>query len=248
MIIGIMQPYLFPYIGCFQLISHCDVFVLHDDVQYISGGWINRNRILVNAKPAWITLPVRADSHSRAINQRCYVIGQGARVKILNKIKAAYHKAKEFEQTFSIIKQIMAYEETNIADLNAHAINTIATHFKIKTRIVRSSAIPGLDGLKGIHRVIAICKTLGASEYVNPIGGIDLYSPEPFAEAGIDLHFLRACPLPYSQFAPEFIPYLSIIDVMMHNNSEAIMNRLTEYCIVEPPTRTPCESTTENGF
>ncbi len=236
MIIGILQPYLFPYIGYFQLISYCDIIVLHDDVQYISGGWINRNRILVNGVPTWLTLPVCAAPHSRAINQRSYTQGEGGPARIVNRIKSAYHKATEIDRVLPVITDIMAYKDSNVADFNAYAIAVITRHLNIDISILRSSAIPGLDGLKGVDRVIALCKALGASTYVNPIGGIGLYAPDVFAEAGIDLCFLKALPRAYPQFTPSFIPCLSVVDVMMHNDQAALMNRLAEYCIMEPST------------
>ncbi len=75
MIVSIMQPYLFPYIGYFQLMASADIFVFHDDVQYIKGGWVNRNRILSSGEPCWVTLPVAARAHRLNINQRGYVPG-----------------------------------------------------------------------------------------------------------------------------------------------------------------------------
>jgi hypothetical protein len=65
---GAMQPYLFPYLGYFQLISAVDVFFLSDDLQYINKGWINRNRVLVHGEPKMITFPLRKASHLAKIN------------------------------------------------------------------------------------------------------------------------------------------------------------------------------------
>lgn len=234
MILGIMQPYLFPYIGYFQHIAHCDVFVLLDDVQYIGGGWINRNRILLNGAPTWVTVPVRGASHTLAINQRHYDLGSGAPVKMLRRINAAYHGAPFLDITLPVVARVLGCEESNVADFNARAIGEIVAHLGIGTRILRSSHMPGLEGLKGVYRVIAICKALGASTYVNSIGGMSLYTPEPFTEAGIDLRFLEANSRVYSQFSPHFVPYLSTIDVMMHNDPVALNDRLSEYRVLEP--------------
>jgi hypothetical protein len=234
MIAGIMQPYLFPYIGYFQLMRHCDVFVVLDDVQYMSGGWINRNRILLDGHPRYITKPVQKDDHTATINRRRYVLDRGETTRVLRRIEAAYRKAPRFRSVMPLLEDILSFGNPNVADFNHHAIARLVERLEIRTRILRSSAMEGLGGAKGTDRVIAICKSLGAVTYVNPIGGTALYSRKRFAEAGIDLQFLEAVPGPYPQFAPEFVPYMSIIDIMMHNDPRALQDRLAEYRIVEP--------------
>jgi len=233
-IVGIMQPYLFPYIGYFQLIAHCDVFVLHDDVQYIAGGWINRNRILVNGAPAWVTLPVRSAPHTLPINQRRYDMASGQSARIVRRVEAAYRRAPFVSDTLPLVARVMAGQDPNVADFNARAIDEIKVHLGIRTPILRSSHMRGLDGLGGGRRVIAICKALEAKTYVNPIGGSSLYTPALFAEAGIDLRFLEVIPRSYGQFSPRFEPSLSIIDVMMHNDDAAMKEHLSAYRIVAP--------------
>src|SRR5882724_10468265 len=92
--LGIMQPYIFPYIGYFQLIAAVDHFVIHDDVQWIKSGWINRNRILANNQPGYITLPVRSGSSFLNINEREYVPEiENHKKRILRQIEGAYRKA-----------------------------------------------------------------------------------------------------------------------------------------------------------
>lgn len=240
--IGIMQPYLFPYIGYFQLIAHCDVFVLLDDVQYILRGWINRNRILVNSQPAWITIPVRAAPHTLAINQRHYVLENGALEKIIRRVAAAYHRAPQRDQVLAAVARILEWGDTNVGDFNAKTIGLIADYLGIGTPILRSSQLTALDGLQGIQRIIAICRTLGATAYVNPIGGASLYPREEFAAAGLDLFFLQPAATPYRQFNHEFVPSLSIIDVLMHNDLPFSSDMLTHYKILEAPEETASQS------
>src|SRR6185312_5440952 len=81
--LAIMQPYLFPYLGYFQLIGCCDTFVIYDDVQFIKNGWINRNRILMNGAAHWLTMPVQRDDHGLPINRRHYAGGAWSRRKLL---------------------------------------------------------------------------------------------------------------------------------------------------------------------
>src|SRR6185437_10468430 len=128
MIIGIMQPYFFPYIGYFQLIAHCDVFVLHDDVQYIKGGWINRNRILVNHRAVWITFPVLRAAHHCNIRDRYYSSDPEDRNRLLRRIAGAYRTSPCFGQVYPLIEEIMAFRNTNVAAFNTNLIQCVAAH------------------------------------------------------------------------------------------------------------------------
>ena len=67
--LAIMQPYLFPYLGYFQLIAAVDKFVFYDDVNFIKNGWINRNRLLISGKVNYITIPLSGASSFLKINQ-----------------------------------------------------------------------------------------------------------------------------------------------------------------------------------
>src|SRR5690242_7195515 len=108
-----MQPYFLPFLGYFQLIQGADIFVIHDDVQYIKGGWINRNRILVNGAPSWITIPVLKASHRLCINQREYHLDQRIIERILRRIEGAYRHAPLFKEGFSLVQKIMLYQDRN---------------------------------------------------------------------------------------------------------------------------------------
>jgi hypothetical protein len=228
MIVGIMQPYFFPYIGYFQLIAHCDVFVLHDDVQYIKGGWINRNRILINHKAEWITLPVLRAAHYRTIKDRYYSSDPKARTRLLRRIAGAYRTAPCFGQAYSLIEKVMGFGDTNVAAFNANLIQRVTAHLKLRTPTVLSSTLTKDDGLAGEDRVIDICRCLGATHYVNLIGGRGLYRTEAFARAGIELKFLESTELrtPHRSGLR-----LSIVDDLMHRGEEALADALNAYAV-----------------
>jgi hypothetical protein len=213
MIAAIMQPYFFPYIGYFQLIAQADTFVFYDDVQYMKGGWINRNRIRRDGVPCWLTLPVQAGRLSDMIMQRSYRGPQDTET-ILRQVSQAYRKAPQFERIFPLIQAIMAFEDANVAAFNINLLTRIAGHLGLRTRLLRSSGIPKDESLTGQDRVIDICRRLGATHYVNAIGGRDLYHQDAFANAGMKLSFLQsnAEPLPGGEAAP----YLSVIDTLMN--------------------------------
>ena len=201
MIVSIMQPYFFPYIGYFQLMHNSDVFVFHDDAQYMKGGWVNRNRILVNGAPSWITLPLLKGSHRLNINHRKYQLEKPVVNRILRRIAAAYRDAPYFHPIMPILRDIMGFADPNVAMFNANLVQRISGHLGLTTRIVLSSALAKDNDLSGEARVINICRALGATHYVNPIGGTKLYAIENFTRYGIALSFLefegfRLCAIP----------------------------------------------------
>jgi hypothetical protein len=235
MIVSIMQPYFFPYIGYFQLIAQSDVFVFHDDVQYIKGGWINRNRILDRKGcDTWVTLPIAAASHRLAIRERTYLSGkENARhiQHILRKIENAYRLAPNFSKVFPLLREMLAFGDTNVAGFNINLLESIAGYLGLRARFTRSSELPKTEGLTGQARVIDICSHLGATRYVNPVGGSDLYEAKAFARRGISLLFFETAIDPrQGKF-----PYLSIIHTLMNESDAAIHDRLRRYRIVLAP-------------
>jgi len=219
--VGIMQPYFFPYIGYLQLIKSVDVFIVYDNIKYTKKGWINRNRMLHNGKDVLFSLPLKSDSDYLDVRER-ELSANFNRNKLLNQFKGAYLRAPYIAQTFPLIEQIVRYEETNLFRFLHYSIAKICEHLGITTKISVSSDIAIDHNLKNQDKVIALCKAVGANTYVNAIGGMELYSKEIFWEQRIDLKFIRSKPFEYAQFGDAFVPWLSIIDVMMFNPIDTI--------------------------
>ena len=229
--VSIMQPYLFPHIGYFQLMASADVFVIHDDVQYIKGGWINRNRILSTGEPRWVTLPVAAGAHRLNINQRSYAPGSEGPSRFLRHLEAAYRAAPNFAEVFALVKELLNHEDRNVAVLNTYALCRVAESIGITTPIVISSEMTKDESLRGEDRVIAICEALSADRYVNARGGTALYHHDRFADHGLELVVSTgaAC-LPAVRVGRR--PSLSIIDVLMFNDAATIGEMLEEFRLV----------------
>ena len=213
--IAIMQPYFLPYMAYWQLINAVDTFVIYDDVNFIKRGYINRNSILTNGKVKTFTLELKKSSQNKLINE--IEIGDN-REKLLKMFKYSYSKTPFFKQVFPILEKIMRFEEKSLSKFIAESLVIISEYLGINTNFIYSSEIKKTLNLKGESKIIDICKKLGAKEYINPIGGIDLYSKKEFDKNGINLVFLESKGIKYKQFKNEFIPNLSIIDVLMFNS------------------------------
>ena len=226
-----MQPYFFPYIGYFQLISSVDLFVLYDNIKYTKNGWINRNRMLQNGKDVIFSLALKKDSDSLNVCQRELSIDFN-REKLLNQIKGAYFRAPYFAQTFPLVEKIIEFDETNLFLFLHNSITKTCEHLNIKTEIVISSGIPIDHSLKNQEKVLHFCEAIGTKTYINAIGGVELYSSKNFLERGINLKFIQTKPFHYKQFDNEFVSWLSIIDVMMFNPPETIQKQLLEFELI----------------
>lgn len=227
--LAIMQPYLFPYIGYFQLLKTVDKFVLYDDVAFINRGWINRNKVLVNGKEQLFTIPLREASQNKKILEIDIDDTQKWRDKLLKTLQQSYKKAPQYAAVYPVIEEILQTPATRITDLIAVSITLLANYLSISTEIVPSSTIYANQHLKGPERILDICLQEGASEYINPIGGMELYDRAAFAEKDIILHFIRSRKEEYPQFGGEFVPWLSIVDVLMFNTPEQVHTLLEAF-------------------
>lgn len=219
--LAIMQPYFFPYIGYFQLIAAVDVFILYDNIKYTKKGWINRNRMLQNGRDALFSVPLRNDSDYLDVCKRV-LSPEFNPGKLLNQFKEAYRRAPYFEQTFPLVEEIVCFNDENLFEYLHHSIVKTCAHLGITTDIRNSSDIEIDHALKNQEKVLALCEAVGASIYVNTIGGMALYSKETFQARGVDLKFIRSSPFEYPQLGGVFVPWLSIIDVMMFNPLDAL--------------------------
>jgi hypothetical protein len=224
--LAIMQPYFFPYIGYFQLIASVDRFIVYDNIKYTKRGWINRNRLLLNGKDALFSLPLKNDSDYLNICNR-ELAEDFSRDKLLNQFMGAYRQAPYFKETFLLIEKIICNQDTNLFQYLYYSITNICNHLGLKTEIKKSSDFTIAPELKNQNKVLALCEASGADIYVNPIGGIDLYSKDVFLDGGVDLRFIQSFPLEYCQYGNSFVPWLSIIDVMMFNSTDTIQHYLT---------------------
>lgn len=224
--VAIMQPYFFPYIGYFQLINAVDTFVFYDDVNFIKQSWITRNRILLNKKEFNFSLQVEGASSFKKINQ--LNLG-GNNKKLLKTIDQAYRSAPFFNTIFPIIQDILLNEEHNLSKFLIYSLKRIATYLEISTGFKVSSEINKDNELKGEDKVVAICKKLGATQYINAVGGQELYDKDRFNNHQIELSFIQSKSIAYKQFDNDFISWLSIIDIMMFNSLENTKQMLNQY-------------------
>lgn len=230
--IAIMQPYFMPYMGYWQLMNVVDKYIIYDDVNYIKHGWINRNRILINGEPAYFHIPIVGGSQNKLINQIEVNSEERLIRKCLRTIELAYKRAPFFTIIYTLMEKIMFCNKDNISEYIIESLQVVCDYLDIRTELIASSTINKDVRLKAQDKIVSICKIIGATEYYNPIGGMELYSFTAFRKNGIKLKFLKMNDIKYQQFGNAFQRDLSIIDVMMFNSKEEIRKMLNDFIII----------------
>ncbi|WP_028239388.1 WbqC family protein [Stutzerimonas azotifigens] len=229
--VAMMQPYLFPYLGYFQLIAASDLFILGDNLQYEKRSWINRNRILCNGRATLITFPLRKDRLQVPIGGRRLSDDFGRHAAaILKTVTHSYARAPQRAEVLPLIERILAFPDHNLASFAEHSIRQICAYLGIETPILRASAFE-LGPVDRQERVIQLAHRVSALRYLNPIGGLELYCPKRFEASGLILRFLRMDEIVYPQLAHPFVPSLSIIDVLMFNDRATVRALLGHYTL-----------------
>ncbi len=229
--LAVMQPYIFPYIGYFQMVAAVDKFIFYDDVNYIKQGWINRNKILVANGELVFTVPLKKASSFTLIKDTEINLDQYRiwKPKFLQTLAQSYKKAPFYNKAYPLVEEILDSESRTISSLAIQSVQKVAAYLQLETEFAVSSEVFDNRELERQERLLDICKTENALHYINAVGGQELYEKEDFQREGIQLNFIKTLPVQYSQFKNEFVPWLSIIDVMMFNSKEDIRLLLNKY-------------------
>jgi len=233
--LAIMQPYLFPYLGYFQLLDVVDNFILLDDVNFIKRGWVNRNRILINGKAHLFCLPLHKASQFSKINSLRLADYQRWRSRFFKTLAHAYTRAPEYERSLEMLSRALPPKAVWLNELLQTSIKVVCEHLGVTARMESITDHPRATELRGADRILAICSDMGARDYINlPGAGKNLYNAVTFAESGIKLHFLHPDTITYRQFDDHFIPRLSIVDVIMFNKAHELSTLLQAFSLKAP--------------
>lgn len=226
MSIAIMQPYIFPYIGYFQLVYSSELFIFYDDVNFINKGWVNRNRILANGKDLLITIPCIDASQNKLIKDVQLLNDDKSLRKILTTIQMNYKKAPHYDAIYPLIENIFNCKHNTISEFAIDSVVSISQYLGLQTVFKNSSTSYSNQTLKKGDRLIDICHIEKQNLYINAVGGKEIYNQEQFKSKGVTLKFLVPELHEYLQFKQPFVPWLSVIDILMFNTKEYIVDKI----------------------
>jgi len=224
-----MQPYFAPALGYFDLISLCDNWVVFDVADFRPKSWMVRNRIL-HPSSGWQYVKAQTGKVHRgtAIRDVRLAPGRDWRDLILRQLEHYRRKAPFFDDTFQLLERCLDADTDSLSQLSVRILDAVCQRLDIPFRYEFFSEMDlEVDSIQGPGDwALRISEAMGATEYVNPPGGRELFDPDAFARAGVKLTIREFDDLRYEPRGYEFIPTLSIIDVMMWNAGSAITDHL----------------------
>jgi len=224
-----MQPGYLPWLGFFELIYNCDIFVLLDDVQYTKKDWRSRNRIRTKDGWMWLTVPVSTKNKQlQLINEARINPCSEWRKKHLKAIEINYHRAKYFRKYFPYFEKLYADDWEYLVDLDVEIINWLMGVLNIKTPIIKSSSL-NTQGKKE-DKIINICRKLGAVELYDSKAAQNILDLSKFSKEGIMIKFQDYQHPIYNQIYKPFIPYMSVIDLLFQWGPESLNILLNKLC------------------
>ncbi len=232
--LAVMQPYIFPYLGYFQLLSAADRFVFFDDVNFIKKGWIHRNQLLVSGQKNLFSIPLQRASQNKLIKDTYLHPSDYGRWRntFLKTVDQNYRQAPFFPAVYDLLSQVLRGAHDTIADLAIDSVESVAKYVGLSIDFRQSSSLPYDRSLKGQDKIVAICQQQKATTYVNLIGGTELYDAVTFATNNVALYFVKSADVLYPQQGNSFVPNLSILDVLMFNDVHQINQLLEQYTLI----------------
>ena len=214
MIVAIHQPEYLPWLGFFKKMMNAELFVFLDDVQFRKKGWQNRNRIRINDGTTLLSIPVHTHSYPK-INEVTIDNEKNWSIRHKKSILYNYARAPYFDEIKDFIESIFEKKFQYLVDLNTEIIKFIMNELEIKSKIVFSSELE--ISKKGSDRVLDICKAVGADHYITGTFWAESnLRVEEFKKSNIDVEFQKFQHPIYKQIHGEFIPEMSIIDLLFN--------------------------------
>ncbi len=218
MIIFVHQPEYIPWLGFFDKLARCDVFVIYDDAQYVHGGYQNRNRIRTAQGWRWLTVPIM-HNHPQLIKD-VRISGTQWRKEHSQIIMHSYDKAPFFKDYYPLFKEALNFNHELLIGLNLHIIKIIAEILGINVKMIRSSEFP-YHGQEKNEKLISMCKFMGSDTYLAGSGGRAYVEEKAFSNANIKLQWHRYNHPSYTQNFEGFQPNMSVIDLLFNVGPEA---------------------------
>jgi hypothetical protein len=219
----IMQPTYLPWIGYFDLIDQSDIFVFLDNVQFEKQSWQQRNRIIIGGDLHWLTVRVITSGRARQLIQDVEIVRSAQfPYKHIQSLDQHYRHAPHFAQYFPPLKAILEDSPPTLALLNQRLIGWLAETLGLKTdlRVASNLKVEG----ERTEKVRNICQTVGATEYLSPIGASDYLLQEHgvIEAAGIKVVFQNYQHPVYRQTGMTFHPYTSVIDLLFNEGNRSL--------------------------
>ena len=214
-VVAVHQPNYAPWLGYFHKIAHADHFVFLDNVQFSRFSYTNRVQIAGDGPARWLTQSVR-----RHFGQPiCDVQFADARwaIRHLDALRGAYRQAAFFRDVWdTLVSMYETIPPGGLAVANQFLIESLVRRLGLACAFCRASEHTVGD-MPPDDRIIALVGAVApGAAYLSGKGGSGYQDPEKFAVAGVPLHYVSFKHPVYPRGTADFIPGLSILDVVFH--------------------------------
>ena len=226
--LAIHQPNYLPWPGYFHKMEYVDLFLILDTVQYMKHEYDNRCKIKTPEGEQWLTVPVSSPNLGTPINK--VMLAMDADIWRYNwkPLKNNYSKSPFFEEYKDELHEIYGKKWDRLIDLNLKLIETVRNWLGIKTRLKFASELPETT-LKGTELILSHCRELKADEYLSGMGGKNYLEQEQFDNDNIRLEFQNYTPVVYPQRFGDFVPNLSVIDLLFNCGKDSLSRIMGNY-------------------
>jgi hypothetical protein len=230
-VVAIHQPEYLPWLGFFKKMMNSEIFVFLDDAQFTKKGWQNRNQIRTKDGMTLLSIPVHAHSYPK-INEITIDNNKNWSKRHKKSILFNYAKAPYFEEFKDFIESVFEKKFEYLVDLNAEIIKRVMNELKIKSKIIFSSDLK--ISKKGSDMVLDICKAVGADYYITgTVWAQSHLRIDEFKKSNIHVEFQKFQHPTYKQFHGEFMPGMSIIDLLFNEGKDGA-KEILENSVVSP--------------
>jgi hypothetical protein len=221
-IVGIHQPAYLPWLGYFDRIRSVDLFIYLDTVQFQKGSFQNRNKVLTQAGPKWLTVPVETAGKLFDTQLKDLRIdhGQKWQAKHWSTLRMSYASASAFKQIAPVVEPYYGTEWTLLSEMCWEMLLVFNRILGITTKVVKSSDFGPIEGQKS-DLVLNLCRAVGASKYLSGSQGRDYLDMSSFERASIDVEFQHYVPQPYRQQTSDFVPAMGVVDLLFNEPEPA---------------------------
>jgi hypothetical protein len=228
LIVAIHQPNYLPWLGYFHKLKNADVFILLDNAQLPGKGLANRNYIKgKDGKKVLLTVPIKKTKGVLSTyNDAIPDYSKLWQKEHLNKIKDAYYKAPYFEERYAQIEAVLLCNFHNLSSLSFAFIQHMADVLAINTKIVLASSLVN-NNLHKNERNIDLCLQMQASTYLSGQGAKKYNDEKLFAQQQLNIIYQNFESPFYKQLGQEFIPNLSVLDVLFNASTNDIKKMLS---------------------
>lgn len=217
----VLQPSFLPWLGHLDQYDWADIFVLYDDTQFDKHGWRNRNRILTPNGVSWLTVPVQTKGLNKPLNLEVPINNNSNwQKKMLASIRQSYSKTPYFVEYFPALETALSAPHDYLIDLNLSTFRWLVESLGMPWKVVRSSELD-VSGRK-TERLVAICEKFQATDYLTGDAAKDYLDEGQFDRAGIQVHWHSYRHPCYEQGKDEFIPYLSVVDLLFREGPRSL--------------------------